>query len=264
MGALYNISCPASLTYAGFAWEFLRRNPNYRIAYERSRASANLPHKINSGGSYIRLKSASKAAEKWGLQSFANPDLDYLEAHVFWTHEAFHHALPIEFGRETAANLSEKSIRFSDISCTRQHLITQNGQRETVLKSPFFWLQLHGQPPSPTKENSRIIVQLDGRSGMRRRLDVLQCLADLRDDKSYDDAQEKPPQMFENLQFYLKILDLKPLEMSYKDMSALIIGEERTETDWDSHGCSLKSKMVRGTTRAVELMETDYLKLLTR
>ena len=264
MGALYDISCPASLSYAGFAWEFLRRNPNYRIAYERSRASAHLPHKINSGGSYIRLKNSSKAAEKWGLQSFANPDLGYLEAHVFWTHEAFNQTLPIEFGREKASNLSEKAIRFSDISCTRHHLITEDGRRETVLKSPFFWLQLHGQPPSPTKENSRIIIKIDGSSGMRRRLEVLQFLADLRDAKPLNDADETRPQMFENLQFYLRILDLKPLEMSYKDMAALIIGKDRTQADWDSHGCSLKSKMVRGTTRAVELMQSDYLNLLAR
>ena len=264
MGALYDISYPTSLSYAGFAWEFLRRNPNYRIAYERSRASAHLPHKISSGGSYIRLKAPSKAAEKWGLQSFANPDLDYLKAHVFWSHKVFNQWLPIKFGLEKASNLSEKSIRFSDISCTRHHLVTQDGRRETVLKSPFFWLQLHGQPPSPTKENDRIIIQIDGRSGMRRRLEVLQFLADLRDDKSYDDVNENRPQMFENLQFYLKILDLKPLEMSYKDMSSLIIGKDRTLADWDSHGCSLKSKMVRGTTRAMELMQSDYLNLLTR
>jgi len=99
---------------------------------------------------------------------------------------------------------------------------------------------------------------------MRRRLEVLQFLADLRDDKPYDDVNENRPQMFENLQFYLKILDLKPLEMSYKDMSSLIIGKDRTLADWDSHGCSLKSKMVRGTTRAMELMQSDYLNLLTR
>ena len=161
MGALYDISYPTSLSYAGFAWEFLRRNPNYRIAYERSRASAHLPHKISSGGSYIRLKAPSKAAEKWGLQSFANPDLDYLKAHVFWSHKVFNQWLPIKFGLEKASNLSEKSIRFSDILCTRHHLITQDGQRETVLKSSNFWLQLHGQPPSPTKENGRIVIRID-------------------------------------------------------------------------------------------------------
>ena len=99
---------------------------------------------------------------------------------------------------------------------------------------------------------------------MRRRLEILQLLADLRDNKPYNDVVETRPQMFKNLQFYLKILDLKPLEMSYKDMSALIIGKDRTQADWDSHGCSLKSKMVRGTTRAVKLMEGDYLKLLRR
>jgi len=264
MGALSNISCPASLSYAGYAWEFLRRNPEYRIAYERSRASSHKPQSINSGGSFIRLKASSKAAEKWGLQSFADPDLNYLEAHIFWAHSSFKQALSIEFEQDKSSNISEKSIRFSDISCTRHHLITEDGRRETVLKSPFFWLQLYGQPPSPTKENSRIVIRIDGRKGMRRRLEVLQFLAELRDNKPYDNEGQDLPLMLQNFQFYLKILDLKPLGMSYKDMSSRIIGEDRTLADWDSHGCSLKSKMVRGASRAIELMESDYLGLLTR
>ena len=99
---------------------------------------------------------------------------------------------------------------------------------------------------------------------MRRRLEMLQFLADLRDKNPSEIPNDNPAQMLQNLQFYLKILDLKPLGMSYRDMASLIIGEDRTETDWDSHGCSLKSRMVRGASRAVDLMETGYLSLLTR
>jgi len=223
MGAAIDITGPASRTYTGFAWEFLRRNPDYRRAFERSRASSIAPTPLDRASSYIRVKKPSKAAQKWGLQSFANPDLSYLDAHVFWSHRAFTRALPIDFERVSSSNLEEKSIRFSDIMCTRQHLIREDGTRETVLKSPEFWIQL-----------------------------------------SLKLAEDSPQQMFKNLQFYLQILDLKPLGMSYRDMSALIIGKERTLKDWDSGGCSLKSKMVRGSARAIKLMETDYLKLLRR
>ena len=264
MGAAIDITGPASRTYTGFAWEFLRRNPDYRIAFERSRASSIVPTQLERGSSYIRVKKPSKAAQKWGLQSFADPDLSYLDAHVFWSHRAFTRALPIDFERVSSSNLEEKSIRFSDIMCTRQHLIREDGTRETVLKSPEFWIQLYGCPPAPTKENSRIIIHIDGRNGLRKRLEALNILAELRDTRTLKLIESSPQQIFKNLQFYLQILDLKPLGMSYRDMSALIIGKERTLKDWDSGGCSLKSKMVRGSARAIKLMETDYLKLLRR
>jgi len=264
MGAAIDITGPASRTYTGFAWEFLRRNPDYRRAFERSRASSIAPTPLDRASSYIRVKKPSKAAQKWGLQSFANPDLSYLDAHVFWSHRAFTRALPIEFEPVTSSNLTNKSIRFSDILWTRQHLIQADGTRETVLKSPEFWIQLYGCPPSPTKENSRIIIQIDGGDGLRKRLEALNILAELRDTKTLKQAEDTPQQMFKNLQFYLQILDLKPLGMSYREMSALIIGKERTHADWDSDGCSLKSKMVRGAARAIKLMETDYLNLLRR
>ena len=264
MGAEVNRSGPASRTYTGFAWEFLRRNPEYRIAFERSRTSSNAPTQLDRDSSYIRVKKPSKAAQKWGLQSFADPDLSYMDAHVFWSHTAFTRALPIDFERITSSNLADKSIRFSDIMCTRQHLIRADGTRETVLKSPEFWIQLYGCPPSPTKENSRIIIQINGGDGLRKRLEALNILAELRDTKTLKLIEASPQQMFKNLQFYLQILDLKPLGMSYRDMSALIIGKERTLSDWDGDGCSLKSKMVRGAARAIKLMETDYLQLLRR
>ncbi|WP_119037542.1 MULTISPECIES: transcriptional regulator domain-containing protein [unclassified Mesorhizobium] len=50
----------------GFAWEFLRRNPDYRSDYDRlrstpaSRSSASLPHR-------------SAAAPQWGLRFPARP-----------------------------------------------------------------------------------------------------------------------------------------------------------------------------------------------
>ena len=264
MDAISHRGEPALLNYAGYAWEFLRRNPHYRRAFERSRSVQNKPTLTQTGGSLLRIKAVSKAAEKWGLQYFSDPDEDYLTSHVFWSHEAFNRVLPIEFEPVTASTLTEKSIQFSDIHCTKQHLLSHDGMRETVLKSPTFWIQLYGRPLSPTKENGSIIIRLNGRKGLRKRLETLQVLAELRDKKPESPLILVQNNMFRNLQFYLNILDLKPLGLSYREMSKRLIGEQRTRSDWDSNGCSLKSKMVRGAARAERLMQKDYLKLLRR
>ena len=264
MGALNLMQSTSLQSYAGYAWEFLRRNPSYRTAFERSRSHLNKPSNMKSGGSILRVKTISKAAEKWGLQCFSDPDESYLNAHVFWAHHVFTRALPIEFETVTASNLSKKSIQFSDIECTKQHLLTGDGRRETVLKSAHFWMQLYGYPPTPTKENGPIVVRVNGTEGLRKRLETLHFLAELRDKNPLEKLSTSQNNTFNNLQFYLQILDLKPRGMSYREMSALIVGEKRTRDDWDGDGCSLKSKMVRGATRAVKLMEGDYIKLLRR
>ena len=264
MGAYTDITKPLSCSYAGYAWEFLRRNPGYRAAFERSRSAKIDPRKSANGGCLFKTKNRCIAAEKWGLQYFADPGLDYLSAPVFWTKEAFPGALPVEIEPTNSKNLTEKCIQFSDILCVRQHLITANGERQSVLKSPYFWLQFFGSPDKPTHEKGRVIIRVDGSAGMRKRINILQFLADLRDGKEPLTASSQGLQTFENLRFYGGILDLKARGHSYREISTVLLGQERTQAEWETGGCSLKSKIVRGLARGQALSRSGYRDLLKK
>jgi len=264
MGALNLMKSTSLQSYAGYAWEFLRLNPKYRMSFERSRSAQPPPKKLIHGGYLFQSKSMSKAAEKWGLQYFADPALNYLNAPVFWTEKAFPKSLAIGVEPMNSTNISNKSIQFSDISCTRHHLLTANGLRQTVLKSSHFWLQFFGYPNIPSDEKGRIIVHVDGGSGLRKRLDVLSFLADLRDNKPVHSEYENSPQSYENLQFYWETLALRTKGISYRGMAETLFGRERVKQEWDNNGCSLKSKIVRACARGNELSQNGYLDLLKK
>lgn len=57
----------ASLSSTGWAWEFLRRSPEYRLAYKR----------------YLAEPAAKPPALDWGSLRFENPKLSALEANRF-------------------------------------------------------------------------------------------------------------------------------------------------------------------------------------
>lgn len=61
------------LSVPGFAWEFLRRNPDYRVAYEQWMAAQD--------------HGAIALDARWGLRFAADPALPVADADVFWRPE---------------------------------------------------------------------------------------------------------------------------------------------------------------------------------
>jgi len=69
------------------------------MSFERSRSAQRPPKKLINGGYLFQSKSTSKAAEKWGLQYFADPALNYLNAPVFYpVFRYFLHTPPLADG----------------------------------------------------------------------------------------------------------------------------------------------------------------------
>ncbi len=71
----------------GWAWEFLRRCPEYRVAYERHGA-----HPIANPPAVQEL------ALHWGLLRFEDPGRSALDADVFWRMKACRQILPLAAG----------------------------------------------------------------------------------------------------------------------------------------------------------------------
>ena len=58
------------LSNAAWAWEFLRRNPDYRQAYRANRPGMMKPITLKSRTRLIRLRKRFPEAENWGLLFF--------------------------------------------------------------------------------------------------------------------------------------------------------------------------------------------------
>ena len=58
------------LSNAAWAWEFLRRNPDYQRAYRSNRPGMMKPITLKSRTRLIRLRKRFPEAENWGLLFF--------------------------------------------------------------------------------------------------------------------------------------------------------------------------------------------------
>ena len=104
-----------SLNNADWAWEFLRRNPDYQHDYRLSRARLLKVIDHSSRTDFVRIRRECPYARTWGLIYMADPDTASSTAHVAW------HSDDIGWSVEaasTAASSSDENIDF-DVKTAR-------------------------------------------------------------------------------------------------------------------------------------------------
>lgn len=107
-----------------FAWEWLRRDRNYRAAAQRA---------LEAGSSGDRGYPA-EAPERWGLHAFEPPWLTARDARPVWSAEVHPYVLGVEAGPPTGQDVFDLE-RFGPISTLvragdgREHLLISDGLR---------------------------------------------------------------------------------------------------------------------------------------
>lgn len=107
-----------------FAWEWLRRNPNYRAAAERAFEAADRRDPTMAG----------EVPERWGLHAFEPPHLTVPDARPVWRAEVHPYVLGVETGSPDGAD-DFALERFKGISSVvraadgREHLLICDGLR---------------------------------------------------------------------------------------------------------------------------------------
>ncbi|HWX31856.1 MAG TPA: S26 family signal peptidase [Steroidobacteraceae bacterium] len=111
---------PASYDAGDWAWEFVRRNPDYRANW-RSSVPRHLPHIILKDGTrLLRLRRRFPRAERWGLYAFADPSFPARRAPVFWHLDALKRVIRLRAGppksHESTARLSLSNFKVERIA----------------------------------------------------------------------------------------------------------------------------------------------------
>ena len=84
-------ACCKGLTKSEWAWEFLRRNPDYKRAFIVSRARHSQIIQLNNGTPVMRPRGCQVGASEWGLACFSDPALSAVETPVFWEQTVLKH-----------------------------------------------------------------------------------------------------------------------------------------------------------------------------
>jgi len=254
---------PASETYAGFAWDHLRRNLDYGRSFEKlSSCSASSE---NVATQYFRFESeADKKAHKWGLECFESPRVTGLEALVFWRQDVFPGALSVHYHNENDSFAGENSFNLSQLDCLKQHYVKTDGTRISVIKSQNIWLQISGKPKDYAAENQSFSVLIHGDKGARRRIDALRQLTSLSRDGIKDFKLLGRQKAFSKMRNGLLAYDIHMNGGSYKDVAIALFGAENVQQDWDSTGCFLKARAVRAFKFGERMVAQDYQSLLPK
>ena len=254
---------PASETYAGFAWEHLRRNLDYGRNFEKVSALPRSPRAEADKLFRFEYESDSKAY-KWGLECFETPKATGLEALVFWRQDVFPGALSVQYHDDDVSIGGPDSFNLSHFDCLKQHYVKSDGTRISVIKSQDIWLQIAGKPKDCAVEDQSFSVLIHGGKGARRRIDALRQLTSLSRDGIKDFKLLGRQKAFSKIRNGLLAYDIHSSGGSYKDVAIALFGTENVQQNWDSAGCFLKARAVRAFKFGERMVAQDYQSLLPK
>lgn len=243
---------------AAWAWEGLRRNPDYRRAWTRH--ASDLPMICDSRASirYVRLNRPYLEAETFGLVAFADPDHSASEVPVIWLPSLLRRTLEVSLSVSVGAQADGFSL--SALKCSPTVLDTVHGERHVRLGGHDFWIQLVSEDIISLDDNTQIEVRLSGKEGLRDRVMSVEQLFSLQRSKTGFPAPAKRPPNRAKLMEGLLAWDIYCADDgrgSLKDIAVALFGERRVMTEWTTNP-SLKNYAVRARDRGRAFVVNGY------
>jgi hypothetical protein len=236
---------------AGFAWEWLRRNAEYRTAANEAIAARLAP--------WPRLE--ENRATLWGLHAFADPHLDAPAARPVWRAEL--HDLVLSADGEPCASgadafvlepLVDKATVIEGAGV--QHLLLSNGCRS--IRMDVIGVDLLSGPV-------RLHYRLSGMETVDGPLLALRRLLALVRGADFSRALHPAEVRAARLVSMLRAHDAVQAAASQREIAAVLLSAEAGEERWRVRAPSLRSqaqRLVRGA--ASMARDQGYLALLTR
>jgi hypothetical protein len=225
-----------------WAWEFLRRNPLYRMS-------------LNA------IPNAADAARQFGLVAVEDPQRTALQANPLWREDVSSFVLPLraEYGRNTvnAPTLDLSGLRaYASATGTdgpAQHvLFARNGRRLQLAvqgEDLFGRVRLLADAP------------LDVAS-FKRRMMLLHRLAHMLRHKRLPERLYPPDPRGRRLAVILRALDGWLAKTSQRRIGEAVLNGEDIDRDWRNCPCELRDRVRLTLRRGRWLMEGGYRTLL--
>ena len=253
---------------AAWAWEHLRRNPDYQRDYRRARAGRQRPVHLSTGATLIRERRRWPDAEKWGLLTFADPEQSALDADVFWSPSLLAGSLPVRLypleDEKSAVNSHHNEIVLSAIPTRRALLETVDGARHTLMRGQRFWVQLYCDRPASLGDSGCVGLKINGAKYYKRRLDTADQLLSLYQSTggklSLIGRSKDTTRLTQGLIAY----DIEQSGGTHRDIAMAIYGRELIAREWGSSGRYYEDWTRRLVNRVHSLVNSGYKEFLTK
>jgi hypothetical protein len=247
----------ASLNRWGWAWEFLRRSEHYIRDYRTHRAGRPQPIVHSSGATIMRLRRRVLAAEKWGLQFFADPRNSVNEIQVFWRDDLITNTVNCA-ARNSNDNYIDP-LSLNAFSGRRAVLVTSSHELVTIQhKKSSASMIVRGS--TFVIGQSALTFEIEGLERSSRNAETLRILRLLRSQQASSDVD----QGCEHCKYrdYLIALDGRLAGRTYREIAEVLYGADRIKPYWNLDTFGHKSMVRRAVEQGLALMNGGYRDLL--
>lgn len=255
------ISCgPASYDPSDWAWEFLRRNPDYSADW-RSSVPRRVPHvTLKDGTRLLRLRRRFPRAERWGLYAFADPSVAARQAPVFWHMAALKQVVRVRAAPPTHhENL--KPLTLSSFNVDRAAVIGVDNVPLVLMKGPGVHIPVEIHDVAVLTNPFAPVFEIDGFSDLNTQTELLKRLH--RFTEQAPSVANRPAfAIDERLHHALIALDESLRGKTYRQIAITIFGEKIVAEDWQGPSQFLKDRTRRLVAKGTELMKGGYRDLL--
>ena len=264
--AISSLQYMRTLPKTRWAWEFLRRNPDYETDYGRHMEGA-LSRKMGTEGlEFLKLKRPEPEAEKWGLLFFTSPNQTALTAPVFWCETVSPQVITVEAqplnGDETKG-MFDRLFDLALLRSKRIHLTDAEGHEHVLIQRGHRVVQMRCRGHTLLDGDVKLKFVLEGFGHIDAKFATIKRLAKLYDAHTGNAAQlEGWSTSTAHLRDALIALDCYLAGQGYRETAIAIYGQKATEERFSDPDKSMKNRMFRARKKGLDLMNGGYFDLM--
>ena len=266
---------PAAYAYTtelspfGWAWEFLRREPEFRHAAATARlreraTGVDAARSRRGADGVVRhvVRRPEPEAARWGLELFADPDANGLEASVFWTSDAV--GGDLEAALDPGLDPGVDALHLADVPGCKAVLVLPGGRIRVLVEAPGYAETLSAPAPAELAfDRLAFVLGLGAWSELEVRMARLAAFAAFCRRPSGDEAVDAPwRRSARRLADALVALDGWRAGRSYREIAHAFHDPLEIEDDWRGPG-AIKLRMRRRVAAGLALRQGGYRRLLT-
>ncbi|MCB9961702.1 MAG: DUF2285 domain-containing protein [Hyphomonas sp.] len=249
------------LSRSRWAWEFLRRNPEFLADTARHSADELSTREACRSITIIRPRTDQCDAERWGLAFFPDPSQNGFDANVFWSAGLYPRQVQVQVGPCGPGEHCDIYEKTTSV-CRIIHLTDTSGRELLLLKGNGCVVQVRCTGMSLlAMEPVRMRFLIEGGENLEQRYRILKEAHRIYgDDSSHEFAIWSRGGL--SLRNALVAFDCHAASLSLRDTAAVIYGKDRADEAWAGPSRSMKDEMRRARARGIELVGGGYRDLL--
>ena len=244
-----------------WAWEFLRRNTAFRVAWNAAQSDYGIAG-YDGSTPMIVSQHDTPCLAAWGCLYCSSPDQNASTAVVFWSPDICAHVLKLH-GFPLSAKLEATPFFLRDIACSSTLLETPSPPQHLLFLEGGRSLQLAVEGSDVMKPARLMIGGAPHKALAGAQLRALQCFNDLRLSGRLYDSHFQRDLISPRMRHVLRMLDGALSGASQKQIAEKILGGTYTREHWNAPGRPVRDHVRRAIRRGYALMKGGYRKLLS-